>query len=251
MQIQSSPLFNALTHAPKLIRCPICLGRRICIRTQPHPLPGSRCLGCRSTAVHRGLFTILTARYGHDLATLAGGSVYEMSAHGALYRKLVQCAVTAGFSLTTSELMDGVAPGEVRDGIRCEDVEHLTFPDHSFDLITSTDVFEHVENDIQGFREIARVLKPGGRLIFTVPFNEHAPTLIRGKRRADGTLEHLATPEYHGDPMRGMSVYTWRTYGTDIAERLARAGLTAHVEFVPTSGVGLRSPVIVAHIKDA
>lgn len=247
-QIRRSPLFNALTHAPKLIGCPICHGYRPCIRTEPHPLPGSRCLGCRSTAVHRGLFTILAARYGHDLAGLAGRSVYEMSAHGALYRKLAQCSMTAGFHLTTSELMDDVTPGEICDGIRCENVEHLTFPDRSFDLITSTDVFEHVEDDIQGFREIVRVLKPGGRLIFTVPFNEHAPTLIRGKREG-GKLVHLETPEYHGDPMRGMSVYTWRTYGTDIASRLAQAGLTARVELVHTSGINLRSPVIVAHVS--
>lgn len=249
-KVATTELFaSVLTHPPRLIYCPICEGRRIAVRTQPHPVPGTRCLGCRSTAVHRGLWTILQARYGSDLHRLAGRAVYEMSAHGAFHDALRRCSATHGFTLSTSEFLDGVEPGSLRDGIRCENVESLTYPDHSFDLVTSTDVFEHVEDDIRGFREIARVLKPGGRLIFTVPFNEERPTLIRGVRRADGTLEHLEPPEYHGDPMRGMSVYTWRTYGTDICDRLSDAGLTAQVELVSTSGVSLRSPVIVAHVS--
>jgi len=143
--------------------------------------------------------------------------------------------------------MDGVPPGGELDGIRCENVECLTFANESFDLITSTDVFEHVEDDIRGFREIARVLKPGGAFIFTVPLDETSPTLIRGKRAADGSIHHLAPPEYHGDPMRGMTVYTWRTYGIDITDRLAQAGLAARCEFVVTHGVAMRVPVIVAH----
>lgn len=240
---------SLLTHPPRLVNCVICAGVRPLIRTEPHPLPGSRCLGCGSTAVHRGLYSILASRYGADLAALAGHSVYEMSAHGALYRKLAQCAVSAGYNLTASELMDDVPAGHTRGGIRCENVEALTFPDQSFDLVTSTDVFEHVENDARGFREIARVLKPGGQFIFTVPFNEHAPTLIRGKRADDGSLVHLETPEYHGDPMRGMAVYTWRTYGTDIVERMQRGGLTGCVNMVATPGVPLCSPVIVAHVS--
>ncbi len=42
--------------------------------------------------------------------------------------------------------------------------EHLPFPDHTFDLITSTLVFHHLPGHIKvaALREIRRVLKPGG-----------------------------------------------------------------------------------------
>ncbi|HTA66607.1 MAG TPA: methyltransferase domain-containing protein [Xanthomonadaceae bacterium] len=59
----------------------------------------------------------------------------------------------------TSEYMDGVEPGSFRDGVRCEDVQRLSFADGQFDLCTSTEVFEHVRDDIAGFRESHRALK--------------------------------------------------------------------------------------------
>ncbi len=45
------------------------------------------------------------------------------------------------------------------------DVMHLSLPDNSFDVVTALGVFYHknVTDDLQGFKEIFRVLKPGGR----------------------------------------------------------------------------------------
>jgi ubiquinone/menaquinone biosynthesis C-methylase UbiE len=45
----------------------------------------------------------------------------------------------------------------------------LPFADNSVDAITALDVLEHVEHDDMAVREIARVLKPGGVLVVTVP----------------------------------------------------------------------------------
>jgi SAM-dependent methyltransferase len=47
--------------------------------------------------------------------------------------------------------------------------DDLQAPDESFDLITSFEVFEHVEDHARAAREAARVLKPGGKLLVTVP----------------------------------------------------------------------------------
>jgi len=44
------------------------------------------------------------------------------------------------------------------------DIEHLAFPDNTFDAVTATLVFCSVERPIVGFQEVRRVLKPGGRL---------------------------------------------------------------------------------------
>ena len=45
----------------------------------------------------------------------------------------------------------------------------LPFEDGAFDLITSLDVIEHIDDDVAALRELRRVLRPGGRLLAAVP----------------------------------------------------------------------------------
>lgn len=49
-------------------------------------------------------------------------------------------------------------------------VEKLSFPDKTFDVVQSTFAIDHVPADLQrqGLKEIARVLKPGGRLFILI-----------------------------------------------------------------------------------
>jgi SAM-dependent methyltransferase len=49
------------------------------------------------------------------------------------------------------------------------DGRRLPFADASFDRIICTETLEHVEDVGQTLRELARVLRPGGRLAFSVP----------------------------------------------------------------------------------
>lgn len=46
------------------------------------------------------------------------------------------------------------------------DLANLPLPDNCVDLIMSRSVFEHLVNPDAVYRELARVLKPGGRIIF-------------------------------------------------------------------------------------
>src|SRR5437016_14407750 len=50
-----------------------------------------------------------------------------------------------------------------------KNIEQLTFPDNSFDIVITSDVMEHVRLDERAHQEIQRVLKPGGIYLFTVP----------------------------------------------------------------------------------
>ena len=68
-----------------------------------------------------------------------------------------------------SEYFEGEKSGEIVYGILNQDVQETSFSDSSLDLITSNQVFEHVLNDIKGYAECFRVLRPGGALLFTVP----------------------------------------------------------------------------------
>jgi len=45
----------------------------------------------------------------------------------------------------------------------------LPFADASFDLVTTLDVIEHIEDDVAALREIRRVMRDGARLLVAVP----------------------------------------------------------------------------------
>ncbi|MEO0793547.1 MAG: class I SAM-dependent methyltransferase [Verrucomicrobiota bacterium] len=47
--------------------------------------------------------------------------------------------------------------------------EDLPFPDNTFDLVTCTEAFEHIENYHRVVREVQRILKPGGIFFVSVP----------------------------------------------------------------------------------
>jgi SAM-dependent methyltransferase len=47
--------------------------------------------------------------------------------------------------------------------------ESLPFMKDSFDAVVALDIFEHIEDDVSAFGEAARVLKPGGVLVLSVP----------------------------------------------------------------------------------
>lgn len=55
------------------------------------------------------------------------------------------------------------------DQVQLLESETLPFPDDSFDLLTALDVLEHIEDDRAVLQEVARVLRPGGTFLATVP----------------------------------------------------------------------------------
>jgi SAM-dependent methyltransferase len=72
------------------------------------------------------------------------------------------------------------------------DVLALPLPDASFDAALSTQVLEHVTDPALALREIARVLRPGGRLVLTCPGTwPHHETPYDFFRYTRFGLEHL------------------------------------------------------------
>lgn len=68
----------------------------------------------------------------------------------------------------------------------------LPFPDGSFDSALATEVLEHVFEPDHVLRELHRVMKPGGKLLVTLPFVWHEHELpYDAARYTQGGLRHL------------------------------------------------------------
>lgn len=219
------------------LRCPACGPSLVLVLGDDEMLV--RCLRCRGTPVHLSLVAAVAAH----VPGLARRRAYELSTTGAALAWLRRrCG-----SVATSEYLAGVEPGGERKGIRCEDVQALSFADGSFDLCTSTEVFEHVPDDRAGFCELHRVLAPGGWLALTVPMHDADATVERA-RGSGGSLRHLLPPEYHGDRLNGPgSVLVYRDYGRDIVDRVRAAGFGEAFLWAPESSfAGHRRTVLLA-----
>jgi SAM-dependent methyltransferase len=111
------------------------------------------------------------------------------------------------------------------------DLERIPFADESFDIILSGDVLEHVADPGGASREMARVLKPGGFVIATFPFDPAmADSRVCARRRADGQIEHLVPPAYHGNPLDSVGgSLVFSLPGWDILDTFRRFGCTDSV----------------------
>lgn len=198
--------------AARVGRCSIC-GATVFVRLNRTEW-GVRCVRCGGAPNTLTLVDTIRRLVGD----LGDKQVYVLSAAGPLFEYLQRSCRHLTFSLYS----DAVAPGEYADGVLSQDVQRLTLPNGSFDLCVHSEVFEHVPDDLAGFRELHRVLKPGGATIFTVPVSDRDITLERA-RMVGGRIEHIYPPEYHNDQLRG-SVLAFRDYGRDVTTRLESAG---------------------------
>jgi SAM-dependent methyltransferase len=76
----------------------------------------------------------------------------------------------AGRRVTLDLFPAGLTPGE---GV-CGSATALPFADATFDVVAAFDVVEHCEDEALAVAELARVLRPGGRLLLSVPAYEWA-----------------------------------------------------------------------------
>ena len=105
---------------------------------------------------------------------LEGMEKYAPALHGRLldfgcgtmpYRSLFEHTQYTG--------VDYLAPGASTEGKVADffyDGKTLPFENDSFDAVLSSEVFEHVFNLDDMLAELNRVLKPGGKMLFTCPF---------------------------------------------------------------------------------
>ena len=81
------------------------------------------------------------------------------------------CLAAADFSPAAVRRGQDVARDRGTTGIQWEvgDIQRIAHRDSSFDTVISTETIEHLPDPARALRELARVLKPGGRLFLTTP----------------------------------------------------------------------------------
>lgn len=110
-----------------------------------------------------------------------------------------------------------------------QDLCELTLSSSSLDLVLCNELFEHVRHLDQAFSEVARVLRPGGRLVATCPlaFGQNDSIVKAISDPTTNEIQFFGEPELHGDPVRpehGSLVY--RIPGWDVLKQLKRAGMS-------------------------
>jgi SAM-dependent methyltransferase len=118
-----------------------------------------------------------------DIAPSASGRLLDVGVGERPYADLFAPHVSRYVGVEYPPACENLSPGitrRVHAGLGIVDAwcdgHHLPFADGTFDTVLSLEVFEHVPDPDGMLAEMHRVLRPGGRLLVTVPFlsQQHA-----------------------------------------------------------------------------
>jgi len=124
------------------------------------------------------------------------------------------------------------------------DLQRIEYPDESFDVFTSGDVFEHIPDLDTALKEIYRVLKPGGIIVSSFPFDPgRMTTLVKASLNEGGQVFHHSAPEYHGNPVANAEgSLVFQLPGWDLLAKLLTWGFEdAYFSMIASSHFGIVS----------
>ena len=199
-------------------RCPFC--GPTCFRA-PEPRRRAACAACaaRRASVHLVDRLGDCAKRSRELRRLRCLRVFRARRRSSAYLARARRAASR-----PPEYFADVAPGAMRDGMRCEDVQRLSYADASFDLVTHTEVLEHVPDDARALaRTVSRAAPRRHDAVHGAAArrrrHDRARALARRRRRASARARAITSIRCARE-----GILAFRDYGRDIVDRLRAAG---------------------------
>jgi SAM-dependent methyltransferase len=125
------------------------------------------------TARRRILHAVVTAELGGEVATATPGDwALDLGCGtGANLEIVERCGRVIGvdFSARALRYARTRGPVEAYDALLRADAGRLPLPDGALAWAFALDIIEHLDDDARAAAELCRVLRPGGRLLVTVP----------------------------------------------------------------------------------
>jgi hypothetical protein len=177
-----------------------------------------KCVYCGSNGRQRAIAAAIRGIYSDECDTFIKlKSVLfrdHIRIHNTSSREVIHKMLCSLPDYTCSEYFPDVLSGEMYNGVRCEDIQNLSFSDGELDLFISEDVLEHVRRPDKAFASIYRILKVGGYHVFTVPVHGEK-TLVRVD--VSGEEDRFIMPAvYHSDPLNSKGALAYNDFGKDI-----------------------------------
>lgn len=194
--------------------CNICGSRKgFCFTTANHPREGYHCLACSSSARDRQLIKTLGLTLGLN-GPLESWPAQDLTLMETSGYRATPSHLAAKFRYINLMYESMGIDNCVQGNLSC-----MGLRDDSLDVLLTSDVFEHVREDEPAWREVYRVLKPGGTMILQVPaLGEFEQTQVRVEVRGDEDV-YVMEPEYHAE-----NTLVYRNYGNDLLDRLKDTG---------------------------
>jgi SAM-dependent methyltransferase len=199
-------------------------------------IAGGQTIQCSEPTVTRAVLDLILP-HAHELNRVLDVGCGSNLKYDLTLADLGIQIVAVDFSSSFLEL----APRHPRVELRLADAASLPFEQASFDGVICSEVAEHVPDDRAVVNEIARVLRPGGLLVFTVPILWNLARLtdmvrrrsfhvemMEGHLREYSRRQALALLRPHFEVERVLPVpFGWRgPFGTPL-DGLVRSGFLA------------------------
>jgi SAM-dependent methyltransferase len=140
------------------------------------------------------------------------------------FYKIIRATTTKAQIFGSEYLGHDKKQGELINNIRHEDALCLSMASNSIDIIVSNDVYEHVPDITKALGEAYRVLKKGGRLLFSVPFYTSRDNTNQRAILEKGVVTNLLPELYHGNPLSSKGSLVFYDFGWDLLDFYKVAG---------------------------
>lgn len=126
------------------------------------------------------------------------------------------------------------------DGSTNVDLTSMPIKADSLDIVLTSEVMEHVEDDERAHSEIHRCLRVGGTYVFTVPYDPCLSATRRLTQRSGvGTPSFILRHQAHGDPLSKSGILAHRIYGQKFLDELRVIGFSVTFHQIDDFSTGI------------